>query len=109
MVVQMDRLKETKTLNSNGAVQELAEGVLAGNRRLLSRALTAVDNQTRQGADLLRVLHPHTGKAHVIGITGPAGAGKSTLTCEVAKEFRRHDKTVAIIAVDPSSPFAGGA
>ncbi|MCX6020323.1 MAG: methylmalonyl Co-A mutase-associated GTPase MeaB [Chloroflexi bacterium] len=85
------------------------EGVLSGDRRQLSRALTAVDNQSRQGAELLRLLHPHTGKSQVIGITGPAGSGKSTLTCEVAKEFRRRNKTVAIIAVDPSSPFAGGA
>lgn len=83
--------------------------MLGRDRRQLSRVLTAVDNQSRQGAEVVRLLHPHTGKAHVIGITGPAGAGKSTLTCELAKEFRRRNKTVAIIAVDPSSPFAGGA
>ncbi len=90
-------------------MEELVRRLLAGERRALARAITLVENQSPQGYEALRLLYPHTGRAHTIGITGGAGAGKSTLTNALAKEFRRRGKTVGIIAVDPSSPFSRGA
>ncbi len=89
--------------------EDLVRRLLAGERRALARALTLVENQSPQGYDALRLLYAHAGRAHTIGITGGAGAGKSTLTNALAKEFRRRGKTVGIIAVDPSSPFSRGA
>ncbi len=90
-------------------IEELVRRLLAGERRALARAITLVENQSPQGYEALRLLYPYTGRAHTIGITGGAGAGKSTLTNALAKEFRRRGKTVGIIAVDPSSPFSRGA
>ena len=89
--------------------EELVRRLLAGERRALARLLTHVENQTAQGYAALRLLFAHTGRAHTIGITGGAGAGKSTLTNALAKEFRRRGRTVGIIAVDPSSPYSRGA
>ena len=89
--------------------EELARRVLAGERRALARAMTLVENQTEDGLATLRALYPHTGRAHTIGITGAGGAGKSTLTNALAKEYRRRGRTVGIVAVDPSSPFTRGA
>lgn len=90
-------------------MDELVERFLAGERRALSRVLTRVENGTAQGRECLRAIFPHSGRAQTIGITGGAGSGKSTLTGALAAEYRRHDMTVGIIAVDPSSPFTQGA
>lgn len=90
-------------------VTTLAEGVLAGNRRALARLITQVENESPSIRKTLADLYPHTGRAHVVGVTGPAGSGKSTLVNEIAKQFRKENKTVGIIAVDPTSPFSGGA
>lgn len=83
--------------------------LLRGDRRALAQLLTQVENGTTDGRVALRQLFPRSGKAHVIGLTGAPGAGKSTLTNMLALEYRRRRKTVGIVAVDPSSPFTRGA
>jgi LAO/AO transport system kinase len=87
---------------------EIVEGVLAGRAREIGRAISAVE---REGGapEILRTLFPRTGRARVVGITGPPGAGKSTLVRGLAQGYRRRGRTVAVVAVDPSSPFTGGA
>jgi LAO/AO transport system kinase len=89
--------------------EELASAALGGDRRALARLLTAVENRTPVAEASLRVLYPKGGHAHVVGITGPPGAGKSTLVAALIGEVRRGGRSVAVIAVDPSSPITGGA
>lgn len=92
------------------SAHDLVDGVLAGQRRALARALTWIEDGTpEQLRDVVAGLYPHTGSARIIGITGSPGVGKSTLTNAIAAELRRRDRTVAVLAVDPSSPFSGGA
>ncbi len=83
--------------------------VLKKDRRALARLMTLVENDTSEAIKALRILHKHTGNAHLIGVTGPPGGGKSTIVDRLAKELRSQDKTVGIVAVDPTSPFTGGA
>ncbi len=87
----------------------LAEAALAGDRRALARLLTAVENRTPVAESALRRLHPMGGRAHLVGVTGAPGAGKSTLVAALIGELRRAGRTVAVVAVDPSSPITGGA
>jgi LAO/AO transport system kinase len=89
----------------------LVEGVLTGQRRAIARAITLVENDGPEARAVLAALHPHTGGAHIVGVTGPPGSGKSTLVNALALHFRRgaSPRTVGIIAVDPTSPFSGGA
>jgi LAO/AO transport system kinase len=88
----------------------LAESALEGNRLALARLLTQVENDSPEGRRVLAELFPHTGRAHLIGITGAPGTGKSSLVNQLALHYRRStQKKVAIVAVDPSSPFTGGA
>lgn len=88
---------------------ELIPRLLNGDRRALARAITMVETGGPPARDLLAAAYPHTGRAHLVGVTGPPGAGKSTLVNALALEWRRHGTTVGIIAVDPTSPFTGGA
>lgn len=87
----------------------LASDVLAKNRRAISRLLRAVDDDLPYAEDTLRELFPHTGRAHVVGVTGTPGAGKSTLTDALITVWRRMGRTVGVLAIDPTSPFTGGA
>ena len=88
---------------------QLLEAALAGDRRALARLLSWVENGAPEGREALATLFPRTGQAHVIGITGSPGAGKSTLVGKLARELRQRVPRLAIVAVDPSSPFSGGA
>jgi LAO/AO transport system kinase len=88
----------------------LTKSILEGNRLAISRLLTQVENDTAEGRAALTELFQHTGKAHLIGVTGAPGTGKSSLVNQLALYYRKNsDKKVAIVAVDPSSPFTGGA
>ncbi len=87
----------------------LIESVLNGDRLALARLLTQVENLTPDGRLALTALFPHSGKAHLVGVTGAPGTGKSTLVNRLALHYRSQQRRVAIVAVDPSSPFTGGA
>ena len=80
-----------------------------GDKRALARILSAVENDEPRAADILRELYPKTGRARIVGVTGPPGGGKSTLVNRLAGAYREQGERVAIVAVDPSSPFSGGA
>jgi LAO/AO transport system kinase len=88
---------------------ELADAAIAGDRRSLARLLTAVENRTPLAEAAMRRLYPTAGQAHLVGITGPPGSGKSTLVAALIAEVRKAGRSVAVVAVDPSSPITGGA
>lgn len=87
----------------------LSERVLTGDPRAIARAISLIEDEEAAGADLVRKLFAHTGKAYLVGVTGPPGAGKSTLVDRMTSEIRRRGATVGVVAVDPTSPFSGGA
>ena len=87
----------------------LLERFRSGDRQALSRLLTNIENETPLGEEALQVLVAETGRAHIIGLTGPPGAGKSTLANQMVKHARRSGKRIAVLAIDPTSPFTGGA
>ncbi len=93
----------------SAAVEKWAEEVRSGDVRALSRAITAIENHDANAEPLLRILFPHTGKAYLVGVTGAPGTGKSTLVDRLAAYYRKQDEAVGVIAVDPTSPYSGGA
>jgi LAO/AO transport system kinase len=108
----MWRSARVETRVTSGAVAtagELVTRALAGDRLALARLLTAVENRTPVAEAALRELYPRAGRAHLVGITGPPGSGKSTLVAAMITRLREEGRAVAVIAVDPSSPITGGA
>ena len=102
-------MKPRSDTNAETPGVDLAKRVLGGDWRALARAITVIENDQAAAADLTAALYPRTGHAHVIGVTGPPGAGKSTLVDALAALIRRDGLNVGIVAVDPTSPFTGGA
>ena len=90
-------------------IPEFVQRIRNGDIRALSRAISAVEDHTPESTALLKALFPHTGNAVLLGFTGSPGAGKSTLVDQVAHSYRKQGKTVGVVAVDPTSPFSGGA
>lgn len=90
-------------------MQDIAERLLSGDRRALARMVTLIENESPQARRYLAELHQKAGRAHIIGVTGAPGAGKSTLVTHLVREFRRRERKIGVVAVDPSSPFTGGA
>lgn len=99
----------TTPLTRNATPEELADRLVKGDRLALSRLISAVEAGRDDVRETLQCLFPRTGRAHVVGVTGPPGSGKSTLTTRLALEYRARSKTVGIVAVDPTSPYTGGA
>ena len=93
----------------NLSVDDWAAKILDGDVRAVSRAITAIENHATESEALLRRLFPHTGQAYLTGVTGAPGTGKSTLVDRLAAHYRKHQERVGIVAVDPTSPYSGGA
>lgn len=91
------------------SISEIVDGVLSGKRRYLAKLISLIENEDACAQEALVQLYKHTGKAHIIGVTGPPGSGKSSLVTKLTAEFRKRSKTIGIVCVDPSSPFSGGA
>jgi len=90
-------------------IDQLVKGVLKGDRKSIAKTISLIENEMPETQKLISLIYPHTGNAHIIGVTGPLGSGKSTLIEKIAKEIRKSKRTVGIVAVDPTSPFSGGA
>jgi LAO/AO transport system kinase len=99
----------TTSLPRDATPDQLAERLVDGDRLALSRLISAVEAGRQDARHTLRCLYARTGRAHVVGVTGPPGSGKSTLTTRLAMTYRERGSTVGIVAVDPTSPFSGGA
>src|SRR6266516_3672301 len=90
-------------------LQNIVERLLSGDRRALARMVTLIENEIPAARRYLAELHQHAGHAHIVGVTGAPGAGKSTLVTHLVRELRRRDQKIGVVAVDPTSPFTGGA
>ena len=89
--------------------QALADRVLAGDPRAIARAISLIEDEAPAAGDVIRAIFPRTGRAYLVGVTGPPGAGKSTLVDRLVTETRQRGETLGVVAVDPTSPFTGGA
>src|SRR3954464_11240226 len=87
----------------------LSERLIAGDKRALARAITLIESDDPAGWELVREVYPRTGRARIVGFTGPPGVGKSTLIGALTGELRKAERQVAVLSIDPSSPFRGGA
>ena len=99
----------TSSARLQSSVSEIVARTLAGDRLAIARLISWMERGGVEARLALTQLYPHTGRAHLVGVTGAPGTGKSTLVNEMAKAYRRHDEAVGIVAVDPTSPFSGGA
>jgi LAO/AO transport system kinase len=90
-------------------VRELVAALLKGEKRAAGKLISLIEDDEPEAADALQKIYPHTGRAHVVGFTGPPGVGKSTLINRLVRTFRARGKTVGVVAVDPTSPYTGGA
>jgi LAO/AO transport system kinase len=97
------------TAGLNPPIQSWTDQLRSGDVRALARAISTVENRAPGWSELLKALFPHSGRARVIGLTGPPGAGKSTLVDQLARLYRKENRTLGIVAVDPTSPYTGGA
>ena len=88
---------------------DLVKELFEGSRLALARSITAVENEYENAIDIMKAIYPKTGNARILGITGAPGAGKSTLTDKVVKHYLDQGKKIGIVAIDPTSPFSGGA
>jgi LAO/AO transport system kinase len=95
-------------MSERGRLPTVARAILAHDRRALARAITAVENRDPRAVPIVRGIYPYTGRARVIGLSGPLGVGKSSVINALIHQLRGQHRTVAVIAVDPSSPFSGG-
>ena len=93
----------------NHDLEQWIERLRSGDPRALARTISTVENRAPEASALLKALFPHSGKARIIGMTGAPGAGKSTLVDQLARHYRKQNRTVGIVAVDPTSPYSGGA
>src|SRR3954467_11521125 len=89
--------------------ESLADRLVAGDKRALARAITLIENDDPAGWELVREVFPRTGRARIVGLTGPPGVGKSRLSGALTAEMRKADRDVAVLSIDPSSPFTHGA
>jgi len=102
-------MPSTETEAAVTSIESFVARVRAGDVRALARAITAIEDGSPQAIRLMKALFPFSGNAVVVGLTGSPGAGKSTLVDQLAREYRKQEKTIGIIAVDPTSPYTGGA
>jgi LAO/AO transport system kinase len=103
------KLRAYSLPSQHNSIHALVERIRSGDVRALARAISTVEDRAPESLVLLRALFPFSGKARIIGLTGAPGAGKSTLVDALAREYRKDNKTLGIVAVDPTSPFSGGA
>jgi LAO/AO transport system kinase len=96
-------------MSTNRHVQDLVRRIRDGELRALARAISMVEDHAPEAAELLKALFPYSGNALLLGLTGSPGAGKSTLVDHIARQYRKEGKTIGIVAIDPTSPFSGGA
>jgi LAO/AO transport system kinase len=99
----------SRETSGRNALEHFIERIRSGDVRSLARAISAIEDNSAQATRLMQALFPHSGRATVIGLTGSPGSGKSTLVDQLAREYRKEEKTIGIVAVDPTSPYTGGA